>query len=76
MVTTVVPLHLAFSVKPTLYGTIVLIIIHYLPFNQFYRVDQKKCPTLSESSGISLQIQEHISRKWSIFLGHPVVPNT
>ena len=32
-----------------------------------YRVDPKKCPTLLESSGISLQIQD------DIFLVHPVV---
>ena len=27
----------------------------------------KKCPTFSESSGISLQIQDDISIKWGIF---------
>ena len=37
----------------------------------FYRVDQKKCPTLSESSGISLQIQDDFSIKWGIFFGPP-----
>ena len=37
----------------------------------YYRVDQKKCPTLSESSGISLQIQDDFSIKWGIFFGPP-----
>ena len=31
----------------------------------------KKCPTFSESSGISLKIQDDISIKWSIFFGPP-----
>ena len=31
--------------------------------NSYYRVDQKKCSTLSESSGISLQIQDDILHK-------------
>ena len=41
----------------------------HLYIQQSYRVDQKECPTFSESSGISLQIQDDISIKWIIFFG-------
>ena len=44
----------------------------YIASEKIYRVDQKKCPTLSESIGISLQIQDDSSTKWGIFLVHPV----
>ena len=35
--------------------------------------DPKKCSALSESNGISLQIQDDISIKWSIFFGSPCI---
>ena len=47
--------------------------VQVMTFTTIVQGGPKKCPTFSESSGISLQIQDDISIKWGIFLVHPVV---
>ena len=41
-----------------------------------YRVTQKNAPLYQKEVGLALQIQDDISIKWSIFLGHPVYLDT